>query len=129
MESPSLSIVGFPARFAKERSAFSTVLSHTPSSPRPGNTYILQGVDASCSISAGKVDAWISLGSPGNKCIFWAELPDPATRGLWACGSWRGNLPWYNTDTLEVGVESFLPTDLAIDAWGIWVPMSLLVDL
>jgi hypothetical protein len=129
MESPQLSVVGFPARFAKERSALSTVLTHIPVSPPVGNCYILQGVDVSASFSGVVMDGWISLGSPGNKCVFANVTYDPAVMNKWMSGSWRGNLPWYHTDILEVGVECSIAADLAINAWGVWVPMSLLVDL
>lgn len=133
MSEPNLSLQGFPARFAAVRTATSTVLTHTLTPTNPNSTYVLEGVDVSCynSISPiNRADAWISLGSTGTKCYFWQQYVDPATilPGR-LFGSWRGNLPFYDGDTLEVGVECLLGSDLAIHAYGIWMPLPLLVSL
>jgi hypothetical protein len=128
----SLSVVGFPARFAAVRT-FDTVLTHSiVADVHPNHCYVLQGVDASVHRTISPVnsgDAWISLGSPGTKLIYGADdYVDGGKNGVmfW---SWRGNLPFYVPDILEVGVECLLGSDLAIHGWGIWLPLPLLISL
>jgi hypothetical protein len=132
MDDPQFSVQGFPARFAAVR-AFDTVLSHSITADvHPNHCYVLQGVDASVHRTISPVnsgDAWISLGSPGTKMIFGAgDYVDGGDNGCFTW-SWRGSLPFYVPDVLEVGVECSLGSDLALHAWGVWLPLPLLISL
>jgi hypothetical protein len=132
MNNPQISGLGFPARFCARR-AFDTVLSHSiVADVHPDHCYVLQGVDASVHRTISPInsgDAWISLGSPGSKMIFGADsYVDGGTNGCMVF-SWRGAMPFYDPDILEVGVECLLGADLALHAWGVWQPLPLLVSL
>lgn len=132
MDSPQISGVGFPARFAAVRTATNTVLTHTITADiHPNHCYVLQGVDCSVQGTAVTLDAWISLGSPGTKMVFWSTTTDPLSipAVAYATGMWRGYLPFYLGETLEVGLECGLPSNIAIHAWGVWMPTPLVVNL
>jgi hypothetical protein len=124
-EGLSLSVGGFPARFCIARAALNTVLTHTFGLGTPGITLVLQGVDASASLTGVGMDAFISMGSPGNKCYIGSQVYDPAIHYGGMNVSWRGALPCYNTDGgIEIGVESGI-----LCAWGVWLPQELAIAL
>jgi hypothetical protein len=127
-EGLQLSVAGFPARFCVARTALGSVLTHTIGGT-PGLTLVVQGVDASCSALGVAAEAWISMGSPGNKCFFMGRTWDGALDDECVWGSWRGALPIGGEDGCEFGIECAGLGDLAITAWGIWLPHSLSITL
>jgi hypothetical protein len=130
VEGLQLSVPGFPARFCIARSALATVLTHTFGLGTDGITLILEGVDASSTLTGVQSAAWISMGSPGNKCYFGSKVYDPATDGEAMHFSWRGALPIYGSDGgCEVGVDCTVFADLALFAWGTWIPHDLAIAL
>ena len=115
---------GYPAAFVAVRAALDTVLTATITPPGPGCTLVLCGVDASVAVTGVSWDAWITFNPGGGKNAFASGIiatsPDP-----YEVGTWRGFFPFAQPSTIELGVECFAPADLAINAWGLWLPTPL----
>lgn len=128
-QQPQFSVPGFPARFGTAHTVSNTVLTHTFNGPADvNNVYILQGVDCSMASTCIEAVTWI-IPPSGGKTLFYSKTLDPVDplNPAYLTSFWRGNLPIREGETCEVGIETLSFCDIALMAWGVWMPVDLFV--
>jgi hypothetical protein len=117
---------GMPARFANVHAGLDTVLDRNIAGPTERWTYIVTGIDVYGGPTGLTFAAWYNLDGAG-KLFFWHETVDVADPQTAYTGSWRGALPLTQGEILQVGIESTIPAELSVAAWGLVVPYPMAV--
>jgi hypothetical protein len=128
----SFSEVGFPAHFAWGTTGFDTVLTQTFTQTSTTWCWVVQGIDGSSNGSGLGFDMFMNLHGRGKIYIAQHDVVDPLDVPFIPSayvGTWRGAVPLGEGEALEIGIETTAPSDLAICAWGIVVPVTLGVGI